>query len=190
RRVAVAVRVDPDDAGALAGAIEAGDGADGDGVVAAEHHRETATFHDVGHDRRELLARAHDLFHVVRLRSDALALVLLVGVRRATFVGILHADVAAVAHAVADVREFRRETGVADRRWPHVDAAAVPAKIHGHAHELHDRAALRPAKMLGCPALAHARFWKTAMIVPSAASSSPTYVFTFTRAKPRRILST
>ena len=66
RRVAVGVRVHPDDARATPGARDARERADGHGVVAAEHQRDRAGAFDVGDDRRELLGDPDDLVHVVR----------------------------------------------------------------------------------------------------------------------------
>src|SRR5258706_5854659 len=157
RRVAVAVRVDPDDAGALPGAIEPSDGADRDGVIAAEHEREVPGLRDVLDDLRELLRGADDLLDVVRLRPSADTIDLLVLVRGAPLVRILHAHVAAIAYAVADLGQLHREAGVADAGRSHVDAAAIPAEVHRHADDLDGL---------------HLFFWNTPRITPSAASSS------------------
>jgi hypothetical protein len=71
---------------------------------------------DVRDHAGELLARAHDLLHVVRPRPtrQALGIDLLVRVGREPLVRIGDADVPAVSHAEPDVRELRHQTAVAN----------------------------------------------------------------------------
>src|SRR5438093_708242 len=204
--VDVAVRIDPDHAGPLPRTREAGEGAHRHRMVTAEDKREVAGACDVRHDARQLLARSHDLDDVVRARTfeHPLRVDLLVGVRRETLIGIGDVDVAAVTHAKADLGELRDEPAVADAGRTHVDPATIATEIHRHPDDLDDRTALHATDLLRIPltpepfsghravcfAAVAARGWKIAWMTPSAASSSPTNSRTFTRAKPRRILST
>jgi hypothetical protein len=189
-RVDVAVRVDPDDAGLLPRPGEAGERAHRYRVVPAEDEGDVACAHDLRDDGGELLTRADDLGHVVRARPACrpLPVVLLVRVRRETFIRIGDADVPTVPHAESDVRQLRHEASVANPGRTHVDAAPVATQVHRHPDDLDDRTRLHPAGLLGI-GLAHVRLfphgagcfgataergWKIAWMTPSAATSSPT----------------
>src|SRR5207245_9471321 len=180
RRVAVAVRVHPDDAGATAAVGDSGERPDRHGVVTAEDDRDVPGSLDVGDDVSQVLEDADDLVDVMRpaVHLRELVLVDLTEVLGGPLVAVGDADVPAIANRVTEAREAIAKARVANRRRAHVHAAAVPAEIHRHADDLD-----RPA---------HGAFafgWKMARIVPSAASSSPIIVRTATRANPRRIFS-
>ncbi len=89
-----------------------------DRMVAAEHERHEPLVGRVADEARDPLAGLHDRRQVPG--------------RRVADVGRLRhrrADVAPVRHLVADVADARLELRVADRRRPHVDAAAPGPKV-------------------------------------------------------------
>ena len=118
-RVEVAVRVDPDHAARLpCRGGEAGERADRDRVVAAEHERPRAFAHGLLDQRRERRAGLEDL------GEEARALV-----HERERLGHRRRDVAAVGDREPDLGQPLVEPRVADRRRAHVDAAPGLAEV-------------------------------------------------------------
>ena len=118
RAVEIAVRVDPEHAARAVEPREPPERAERHRVVAAEHERPVAVLERTDDELCDLLARLLDLRQEPRL---------LVAVGDG--LGDGSPDVALVHRGHADLVEPRLEPRVADRRRPHVDAAAALAEI-------------------------------------------------------------
>jgi hypothetical protein len=118
--VEVGVGVEPDEAGAPRVLRDAGDGAYGDGVVAAEEDGEvTLGGHCLG-PPGDLLADIPDGSQVLYLPFFLYGL------------GERGRGVTEVLYPVAELLERRLQPGVADGGGPHVHPAAVLAEVHRH----------------------------------------------------------
>ena len=115
----------------------AGSGADRDRMVAAEHKRHHVLIERLADDFAEALARLRNLAEILRV---LLAVVLLFR--------LPHGDVADILDLPAKLLQPLMQAGNAQRRRPHIDAAAARAQVHRHPDDAnffgHDRRFVLP----------------------------------------------
>ncbi len=121
------MRVDPQNASrAAVCAREAAEGAQGDGVIAAEDERLVAVRDRPLHEPGDPLGGHLDL------RQEPHALVTHVG-----GLGDRGFDVSEVDHLAAEFLESSPQPRIADRRWAHVDAAPILPEVERSADHCH-----------------------------------------------------
>ncbi len=148
RRVHVGVGVDPEQAHLLAVLAMklrgAGDGSDGDGMIAAEHQRKFPVVERPFHLGRQAHAGVGDLGEIAR-----------VGRPFGMSFGLGDGDVAQILHLIAERSDAGVEIGHANRGSAHIHAAAPGAQIErrsddGDLRWSHDSAFLRDESGRAC----------------------------------------